>query len=1285
MYCKVAVNPYQHPEGMLRQDFKFIFDPGASATVISKRVYDSLPDEAKPPLVDAYHNIITAQGSSITFYGECECLLELHGKQYQHTALVCDVTEDGFIGCDFLWGSGRSANITVDPKRPSRQSWTIGGNHVVPLHKYRPENETLDLITVNRICLKPGTQYLVPVQATYPLPKGKYVISARDTTDGDEIISNLQIANAVVNGDNKIMVTKVVNVSEEPIILEKGEKIAKAEYGAKFTFSREIQDKSTSASEASDKVDPKQRRKRRRLTHNMRIRQLVLDPDPHRERVPPHLRDLYDRSARILTLEQKKTLAEILCDKQQYFAKDSHDYGYTEMVTHDIETGDQAPIRQRLRHPALALQAEEERLVNEMMEDGQIEPSHSPWSSPVVLAKKKDGSTRFCIDYRKLNEATVKDAYPLPNITGCMNTLNGAKWFCTMDLKCGYWHVGMTQRAKEKSAFICKQGLFQWRVMPFGLCNAPPTFERLMETVLRGLQWKQCLVYLDDIVVFGATFHECSMRLKTVLDALGQAGLKLKAKKCEFFQQSVKFLGHIISGNGIRTDPAKTKEISEWPRPLEGRRLGKRIIPFITQVKSFLGVCSYYRKFIDNFARVAEPLQRFTRDGADLTWTEAAEKSFLHLKIALSSSPILAYPVLGRTFYVDTDACDFAMGAVLTQKDDAGKEHALSYMSKVFTGSEVNHCIWRKEFAAAYKAVRHFESYIYGQEVIVRTDNSAVTHMMRMTDLSAANARMVTYLNGLGVRVEHRKGKEHLVPDGLSRKPEVIDKHRCTQCIEKCKPGTGECATQTDSVMLCRVSTRAQSTQHLPGWSQDLWNVDTLVKEQQDDPELSLIADMVRCNLRCPRDRISHLSTTVKTLHAQYDLLSLKEGLLYRSIPATGEGPERIQLVLARRKRREAFDRVHGGGYGGHLGGRKTNGKIRERFYWPGMISDVRTWVLQCDHCQASKPLLRKTHARLGIYVVGAPMERAAADIAGPLPKTTKGNRYILVIGDYFTRWVEAIPLKNYRSKTIVSAIMDHYITKFGVPLSLHSDQGRSFVSKLMMEYARALGLNKTRTLVYRPQGDGYIERFNRTMGHMLRACMSQDEEQDWDELVPLLAMTYRASVNETTGFTPNMLMLGREVRLPVDLLIPQVNLEDEIYAAEYVEKLRKNMHIVSDMVRQKTGWQVKRSADTYNMKGSNKDLQVGEQVWLNLPSLDANKSSRKLRRRRTGPHLVIGKHGDLKYLIKRTARDEGHAYHVDQLLAYKGIVVPRWVKVWRSNNLPRDTDKTASVGVQTV
>eukprot|EP00731_Ephydatia_muelleri_P018416 Em0011g456a len=387
------------------------------------------------------------------------------------------------------------------------------------------------------------------------------------------------------------------------------------------------------------------------------------------------LHDMADRSADDLTSEEKNRLYELLVEFADVFAESSDDMGRTG-VKHSIDTGTSHPIRQQCRRVPPFRREQAKKMIDDMLQKDIIQPSSSPWASPIILVPKKDGSLRFCIDYRKLNSVTRKDAYPLPRVDDTLEALSGSKWFSTLDLLCGYWQVEVEEKDRHKTAFCTREGLFEFKVMPFGLCNAPAVFQRLMDLVLSGIQWERCLVYIDDIVIMGKTFERHLQNLKLVLERLRRAGLKLKPSKCSLFQDKVVYLGHVVTRDGIHTDPEKVNAVSKWPVPTSGR-----------DVQQFLGLVGYYRNYIQSFATIAKPLYQLTERGREFDWSKECSISFQELRSRLVAAPILAFPDFSKTFLLDTDACETGIGAVLSQEHD-GLERVVAYASRTLNKSE---------------------------------------------------------------------------------------------------------------------------------------------------------------------------------------------------------------------------------------------------------------------------------------------------------------------------------------------------------------------------------------------------------------------------------------------------------------------------------------------------------------------------------------------------------------------------------------------------------------------
>ena len=339
-----------------------------------------------------------------------------------------------------------------------------------------------------------------------------------------------------------------------------------------------------------------------------------------------------------------------------------------------------------------------------------MKPSTSPWASPVILVPKRDGTSRFCIDYRRLNAITTKDVYPLPRIDDILDTLGEAKYFSSLDLASGYWQVELAPDARQKSAFTTHKGLFEFIRMPFGLCNAPATFQRVMQVVLAGLEWRSCFVYLDDILIASKTFDEHLNHLREVFNRLRKAGLRLKPKKCLLLRKEVPYLGHVISKEGIRPDPAKTEKVQRFPTPVDA-----------TKVRQFLGLASYYRRFVPGFAQIAAPLHALTKKNAVFHWTPECESVFSKLKQLLTTAPVLSYPVFGPQceFILETDASGVGLGAILAQKQVDGSIHPIAYTTRTLDSHERNYGISELETLALVWAMRYFRPYLLGHHTTV--------------------------------------------------------------------------------------------------------------------------------------------------------------------------------------------------------------------------------------------------------------------------------------------------------------------------------------------------------------------------------------------------------------------------------------------------------------------------------------------------------------------------------------------------------------------------------------
>ena len=543
-----------------------------------------------------------------------------------------------------------------------------------------------------------------------------------------------------------------------------------------------------------------------------------------------------------ITKLQREVIHRLLCNYNDLFVRSDEDLGHTTLVEQTIDTGDNHPCKQPPRRLPLAQGdiADLHVEVDKLLVRGLIEPCDSPWASPIVLVTKKDGSTRFCIDYRRLNNVTGKDAFPIPCIDENFEALSGAEWFSTLDMASRYWQVLVAEQDRHKTAFCTRKGLFQWRVLPFGLSNAPSTFSRLMELVLRGILWERCLVYLDDIIIFGRDFESALENLRHVFDRLRRAGLKLKAKKCKLFQKTVKFLGHVVSKKGVQCDPEKVECVQNWKVP-----------ECMIEVRSFLGLASYYRRFIPQYA--ADPLTRLTEKGRKFTWNDQCQQAFETLKQKLVTAPVLAYPQTEGLMVLDTDASAVSISGCVSQIQN-GEERVIAYGSKALSAAQRRYCTTKRELLAVVKFVKYYRTYLWGRHFMVRTDHASLRWLLNFKDPEGMLARWLSVLDTYDFEIVHRPGAKHNNADSLTRQ-------NCTQCKRhQCGGATvteremrilrqhedrldanQEQDVQEDGVFLALpVTVGEQETFDEDGTNWFFtWNHDELVRMQEEEPAIS--------------------------------------------------------------------------------------------------------------------------------------------------------------------------------------------------------------------------------------------------------------------------------------------------------------------------------------------------------------------------------------------------------------------------------------------------------------
>jgi len=890
----------------------------------------------------------------------------------------------------------------------------------------------------------------------------------------------------------------------------------------------------------------------------------------------------------------------------------------------DIDGLGYSPLRKQSTQQLL----EVKRFLEENLKKGFIEDSSAPFASPILFVKKHDGSLRFCIDFRKLNNVTRKDRYPLPLIDETLSRLAKAKIYTKLDIRQAFHRIRMDPDSEELTTFRTRYGTYKCKVLWEGLCNGPATYQRYMNDVLFDFLDNFCTAYLDDILIYSEDPLEHDLHVRRVLDRLREAGLQADIKKSEFKVTRTKYLGFIISTDGVEVDPAKVEVIKNWEEPKT-----------VKGIQSFLGFCNFYRRFIAQYGRLARPLTELVHKDRAFIWTTQCQTAFDTLKQALISAPVLRYYSPELPTMVETDASNGVLAGLLSQEDPESKLwHPVAFFSKTMVPAELNYDIHDKEMLAIIRAFEEWRAELEGLQVTpfqVYSDHRALEYFMTTKKLSARQARWAEFLSQYDFKLMYREGKANARADALSRmendvreQDKVMAEQRTqvllprdkidSRVVEDLQLAPLEQLTDPEQLVIPAEAPVIQGTENVtagpeitvPASSGDTYDsirlVERILQENRTSPELN--------DLR------------IKAQAEAEDTWQLKDGLLFRygKLYVTDgfiapDMPLRTALI------REAHDQP----LSGHPGHRKLRQLLQVRYYWPSQGKDIDTYIDNCHTCRRSHvPRDKKPGLLHPLPVPDRPWQHITVDFKH-CPESKAGHNMVAIFVDRLSKRPITIPVRDtITARELAPLFLLHVVRHVGVPDTIVSDRGPQFISDFWNEFCKRIGTKLKLSTANHPQTDGQTEIVNQYFDQRLRPYINYYQD-DWDDWIPMIDYQQASLWHETTGQSPFLTEKGFDVRTSFDWESPvTASTPKEKLNRQEAKALVERIHESWEAAREQMTRSQERYAKQANKHRRPVDFGVEDKVWVTTKHWKTDRPSRKLGDQMAGPFEIVDQVG---------------------------------------------------------
>lgn len=897
---------------------------------------------------------------------------------------------------------------------------------------------------------------------------------------------------------------------------------------------------------------------------------------------------------RELSEEQKALLAELV---EKFKLLGNVPLGRTNVIAHDIDTGDNKPCFTGTRpmSPAKEKKVEEEFLRFKSL--GVIEPAQTSFRNAMtVVERMKMGKLklRLCLDSRKLNAITKVEKYDLPRIDVILSRLGQAKFISKVDLKDAYLQIPLTERSKEKTAFFVRNhGVWQFITMPFGLVNCSATMQRLMDTLFGDLDG-QVFVYQDDLVIVNEDFESHLKALAIVAERLKKANLSINFEKSGFCLRNMRYMGYVVDELGLRPDPGKISCVLKVPLPTT-----------VTELRRFVGMAGWYRRFIKPFATLAAPLHDLIKGGGKgrrLVWNENAIRSFEAMKKELVSAPLLQAPDFNKPFIISCDASDGCIGGVLSQtcEGDPNQDRPIAYASRKLRGPETRYTTTEKECLAVVFCVEKFLQYVEGTEFTIYTDHSALTWLFKQKDLNGRLARWVMNLQQHQMQIKHVKGKNNVVADAISRFPivQILNYAALLDFVQPTKDSWYE--NLLEEVKLGKARSRRYKE---------------LGNKLFYDPHIS-------------GRRLSNW---------------------------------KWKLVIPKEARGQVLYECHDDPKSAHLGVQKTIDRVLDRYYWPGLSKDVKNYVRDCRTCRMSKHDNLKPPGLMGKFrIAKQPWQMISMDLLGPFPRTRHGHTSLLVVSDWFSKYPCLIPLRTTTAPVIVKNVENKIFLEYGVPQTVIMDNGPQFArSNEIKALLKRYGISRLwNNCIYHPQSN-FTERHNRTIGAALRSYI-HDNHRSWDKHLPQIALALKTAVNSITGYSPFFLNHAREfVFHASDYALEEPDAQPD-NPLEARSQFILHFQTIAREIFSKMEKSHQKNRNYYDQNRSRASYQVGDAVFVrNHTKSDASQSFAKKLAPVYLPGKITQKLSPIVYMVENEGGGNERKCHVQDLRPWTSKINP--------------------------